>query len=213
MAVWQDSMHEMCLYAHLTIQNMMLDFVVVIFQNLYRGIHFQNPLFLLNTSVCLRGLPFGRIHFENPDLFDEFFVSVGSPLRENPFSESWLVWRVFFCPHDLPFGGMHFQNPYLFEEFCLSAVSPLLGNLFSESIFFLWALSSELWGTLWSSGLGKPAAWVWGNLPGQHFPLPFKILSNNHSSTSLVREKGVVQMGAVSIGRLVNEPSTIRMIG
>ena len=67
----------------------------------------------------------------------KLFLSVGSPLRENPFSESWLVWRVLsvcgvspsgesifriltflkssFCLRGLPFGGIHFQNP----DFCL----------------------------------------------------------------------------------------------
>ena len=40
------------------------------------------------SSFCLRGLPFGGIHFQDPYLFEEFFLSAGSPLLGNPFSES-----------------------------------------------------------------------------------------------------------------------------
>ena len=67
----------------------------------------------------------------------KLFLSVGSPLRGNPFSEFWLCWTVLsvcgvspsgesifriltflnsdFYLRALPFGGIHFQNP----DFCL----------------------------------------------------------------------------------------------
>ena len=42
-------------------------------------------LTFLRSYFCLRGLPFGGIHFQDSDFFDELFLSVGSPLRGNPF--------------------------------------------------------------------------------------------------------------------------------
>ena len=45
-------------------------------------------LTFLKSLFCLRGLPFGGIHFQSPDLFEELFLSVGSPLLGNPFSGS-----------------------------------------------------------------------------------------------------------------------------
>ena len=45
-------------------------------------------LTLLNSSFCLWGLPFGGIHFQDSDLLEQLFLSVGCPLRGNSFSES-----------------------------------------------------------------------------------------------------------------------------
>ena len=35
----------------------------------FGGVHFQNPDFLKNVFVAPGGFPFGGIHFQNPDFF------------------------------------------------------------------------------------------------------------------------------------------------
>ena len=113
------------------------------------GIHFQDSDFCWTALSVCGGLPFGGIHLQDSDFFEEFFLSVWSPLH-----------------------GIHFQNNYfMFRNYVRSwllvwvtlVMDPIPPSPSDQSLK-LW-IKSGLPTQLSSTTLNKKYNFSWGRLP------------------------------------------------
>ena len=81
---------------------------------------------MLNSHFCLRRLPSGGIHFQEDALFEQLFLSMGSPLNSGKFiSRIMLLLKSCFC-----LLGPRFGKPIprilimLNSHFCLQGLLP-----------------------------------------------------------------------------------------